>query len=31
MAYIEFKNVCKNYGDEEVIVKALKKAFKNGA
>ena len=26
MAYIEFKNVCKNYGDEEVIVKALKKA-----
>lgn len=26
MAYIEFKNVCKNYGNEEVIVKALKKA-----
>ena len=26
MAYIEFKNVCKNYGNEDVIVKALKKA-----
>ena len=26
MAYIEFKNVCKNYGNEEVVVKALKKA-----
>lgn len=26
MAYIEFKNVCKNYGNEDVTVKALKKA-----
>ena len=26
MAYIEFKNVCKNYGNEEVVVKELKKA-----
>ncbi len=26
MAYIEFKNVCKEYGNEEVKVKALKKA-----
>ncbi len=26
MAYIEFKNVCKNYGNDEVKIKALKKA-----
>jgi len=26
MAYIEFKNVCKNYGNEDITVKALKKA-----
>lgn len=25
MAYIEFKNICKNYDDEEPVVKALKK------